>query len=275
MQLTIQTPIPTPTITAEAQSARAEIITRSQQLTAISDGATLAEAQSLRKMAVKFRTGITADKREALRPLDEAYDAFSALVKEFSAAVLAEEERLTKLIEAHALAEAAEARRKLEIARAAEAEALRKKLEAEAAERAAKAKADAEAKAAMEAAEAAVKASEDPFEKAEAEAELEAAAAAKAANDKVAAEQEFVNNFNRDREHEAAQQRAAALAKQAAAPIKGFGFKQEIEIFDIVALYAAHPELVTLTPKLNDIKAAVKAGVTVAGIKIVEVPNVR
>lgn len=275
MQLTIQTPIPTPTITAEAQSARAEIITRSQQLTAISDAASLAEAQALRKMAVKFRTGITADKREALRPLDAARDDFSRLVAEFSSAVLAEEERLTKLIEAHALAEAAEARRKLEIARAAEAEALRKKTEAEAIERAAAAKIAAETQAKLDAAANAAKTALDPFDRAEAEAELDAEIAKKAAAEKFAAEQEFVTKFNREREHEAAQQRAAALAKQAAAPIKGFGFKQEIEIVDIVALYSDHPELVTLTPKLNDIKAAIKSGVTVAGIKIVEVPNVR
>jgi hypothetical protein len=91
---------------------------------------------------------------------------------------------------------------------------------------------------------------------------------------KQAALAEAVNHDEADKIQAQYNAEAAAVAPPPAPPrAKGQVVRQDydVEVFDIHALYRSHPNLVTLTPRLEDIKALAKLGQKIAGVRATQV----
>ena len=237
----------------EALATRDQLLAKARKGQRIANAESSARATAFLKDVKTFTKAINDAHATAKAPVLELGRKIDALKKDLTADLDAEATRISRLIgefnaEQERLAE--EERRK------AEAEARRIREEAERQAREAREKAEAEARAA------AAKAAQETDALKRAQAERAAADAKQRA------------------EHEAAAAKAKAEAQAAATTLavaaqtaKPAGVSTradvEFEVTDIAALYAANPSLVTLTVKVADLKAALKAlpeGATLPGV---------
>lgn len=228
------------------------ILTVTSDMDAVLAGDSLTTIKGLLKACETGRKAI----KEPVLELGRKIDATAA---EYAAELVAESDRLSRLVSAHVEKKRREAE---EIERKRQAELRRIEEERLAAEREAKRKADEEAARLAREAQAAIDAAKNA-EEAERikQRAVEAAERAKAEQERAAIAAE-----------EAAKARAAQVMNapvKAAPKIAGVSVRPvwKFEVTDIRALYAARPDLVLLTPMVRDINAAIADGVEIPGIK--------
>lgn len=256
-------------VSPTAEEQKRIIVEASRRVLAVTDPDSCDIAQARIKALATLRIAVEKSRNEVKAPVLELGRRIDGIAKDFAAEVVAEEGRLTGLVNEYAreqqrIAREAAARAEAERQRiqreehAARMEAMRKEQEAERqrmeAERQ-KHEAEMAALRATRAADAQAEADARRKEQEAAQAQREAAARADAAR--------------ADAERAAADARAQELATRAAvAPPMPNGVKEEIdfEVEDIAAFAAAFPQLVTITPKRADILSALKKSFARKGV---------
>lgn len=226
-----------------AEALKRSLLEASAVVVQVSSGLTHETAMGILRDLAAFRLALEKSRKAVKQPVLDLGSAIDAKAKSFGAEIHAEEARITRLVQDHAAKIEAERRKREAEARAQAEAAERQRLEAERKQR--------------EAAEAAARAE---------------AAKGRAAREKAEAEAEAAR---------AEARRLEALASAPAAPVplppppSAVKPDLDFEITDIHALYKAAPELVDLCPRRREILAAIKSGARFAGVKVVEVFNVR
>lgn len=241
-----------------ALARRDELLATAKKGQRIASAESCVRASNLLKDLKGFEKAINDSHEIAKAPVLELGRKIDRLKKDLLNDITAEGLRIGRLVGEF---NAAQERAAAEARRAAEAEAKRLRDEAEAQQRAADAEA---ARKVAEANAAAEKAAAEGNALAKAQADRAAAEAkAQAERDAAAAKA--------NTEAQIAANQVALATSQLTKPT-GVSTRADVgyEVTDIVALYAANPQLVTLTVKVADLKAALKAlpeGATLPGVK--------
>lgn len=228
-------------IPPEAEKAKQEILASAGTVVAVASNEESATAQfQIRKLA-GFRISVENARKKVKAPVLELGKKIDEAAATFIGTVLLEEKRLTGLVGEHAK----------------EVERLRREAEAE--ER----RKFQEAKAAADAAEAAKKAAEVVAAK-----QANQAAAATAAQAEKAKTAAF------------AERRDASAVVATTRLNEGVRFVDDFDVTNIAALYAARPDLVSLTAKTSEVKSVIKQlrdegkALEIPGIRIFQRPSV-
>lgn len=265
-------------ITPEAEQARDAVLKSARAVLAVTDQDSCDIAQARIKGLAAVRIGVDKSRELVKKPVLELGRKIDGIAKDFAAEVVAEEARLTGLVNEYAreqqriareAAAAAERERqriereeheKRMAALRAEQEAERQRMEAE------RKKHEAE----MER----LRASRAADEQAEAEARRKEEEAARAQRE--AAQRAEAARLEAERAAEEARRQEEAARSAVAAPVMPAGTKEEIdfEVEDALAFAVKFPQLVTITPKRADILAALKKSYARNG-KLPEVPGLR
>lgn len=264
-------------IAPEAEQQKQAILTAARAVLAVTDSDSCDIAQARIKGLAAMRIAVDKSREIVKRPVIELGRTIDGIARDFAAEVIAEEARLTGLVNEYA-------REQQRIAReaAAKAEAERQRIEREEHEaRMAALRAEQEAERQRMEAErqkheaemAALRAARQADAQAEAEARQREQAAAQAQRE-AAARAEAARLQAEQAAAEARRQEEAARA--VVAPVMPNGAKEEIdfEVVDVVAFAAKFPQLVTLIPKRADILAALKKSFARNG-KLPEVEGLR
>jgi NADH dehydrogenase/NADH:ubiquinone oxidoreductase subunit G len=234
-------------IAPEASTLRDELVTAAGAITTVTTNKEADSARAQIKLLADFRNLVEKSRKAVKEPVLMIGKDIDAKASEFGGIVKTEEDRLKKLVGDHALKVEAERRAEAERLRKEQAERERIQLEADEkarreAEEAARLQREAEAKAAVVS-----------NEEEDVEAQIAADEAARKQAEAAAAEKE--------RQRIADEQAKASSLSFGSAPreVSGVKFAPDFEVVDLAALYAAHPDLVTLTPKRSEILARIKA----------------
>ncbi len=266
------------TVTPEAEQLKASAIEASRRIVAVTDQDSCYLAQARIKALAAIRIGVDKSRELVKKPVLEKGREIDGIARDFAADVVAEEARLTGMVNEYAReqqriareAAAAAERERQRIEREeheARMEALRKEQEAESqrmeAERA-KHEAEMERLRAARALDAEAEAEARRREQEAAQAQREAAERADAAR------------LDAERAAEEARRQEEAARSAVVAPALPTGAKEEIdfEVIDALAFAVKFPQLVTITPKRADILAALKKSFARNG-KLPEVAGLR
>lgn len=248
-------------VTPEAEQLRDTIVEASKRIAAVTDQDTLDLANARLRALASVRNTVEKSRNEVKKPVIELGRQIDGIAKDFVASVIAEEARLSALINEYAREQqriAREAREAAERERQRiEREEHERRMEALRAEQEAERQRMAAERAAHEAEMQRLAAARNADAEAQAEAEARAAEARRAQEDATRRAQEA------QAEQERAATEAAAKAEQVAAavvPALPQGVREEIdfEVVDIQAFAAKFPQLVTITPKRAEILANLK-----------------
>jgi hypothetical protein len=266
------------TVTPEAEQLKATALEESRRVVAVTDQDSCDIAQARIKALAAIRIGVDKSREAVKRPVLEKGREIDGIAREFAAEVVAEEARLTGLVNEYA-------REQQRIAReaAAAAERERQRIEREEHEaRMAALRAEQEAERQRMEAERArheaemerLRAARAADAEAEAEARRREQEAAKAQRE--AAERAEAARLEAERAAEEARRQEEAARSAVVAPVLPAGSKEEIdfEVIDAHAFAAKFPQLVTITPKRADILAALKKSYAKNG-KLPEVAGLR
>lgn len=250
------------TVTPEAEQLKATALEASRRVVAVTDQDSCDIAQARIKALAAIRIGVDKSREAVKKPVLEKGREIDDLAREFAAEVVAEEARLTGLVNEYA-------REQQRIAReaAAAAERERQRIERE----------EHEARMAALRAEQEAERQRMEAERARHEAEMERLRAARAADaeaeaearrreqdaaraQREAAERAEAARLEAERAAEEARRQEDAARSAVVAPVLPAGAKEEIdfEVIDAHAFAAKFPQLVTITPKRADILAALK-----------------
>lgn len=256
-------------VTPEAEQLRDTIVEAARRIAAVTDQDSLDLANQRLRALASVRNTVEKSRTEVKKPVIELGRTIDGIAKDFVANVVAEEARLSALINDYAREQQRIAR---EVREAAERE--RQRIEREEHERRMEAlRAEQEAERQRMAAERAAHEAEMQRLAAarNADAEAQAEAEAKAAEARRAQEEATRRAQEAQAEQERAAREAAAKAEQVAtvtAPALPQGVREEIdfEVVDIHAFAAAFPQLVTITPKRAEILAQIKKSFAKKGV---------
>ncbi len=266
------------TITPEAEAQKAAVLDLSRAVQAVTDQDSCDIAQARIKALAAIRIAVDKSRELVKKPVLDLGRTIDATAKTFSAEVVAEEARLSALVNEYAREQQRKAR---EAAETAERE--RQRIEREEHE-ARMAALRAEQEAERQRMEAERKRHEAEMERLRAEQQQDAAAQAEARRrEEEAAKAQREAAERAEAARIAAEQAAAEARRQeeaarsaVVAPVMPNGVKEEIdfEVVDIAAFAAKFPQLVTITPKRADIIAALKKSFARNG-KLPEVAGLR
>ena len=264
-------------VSPTAEEQKRVIVEAARRVLAVTDSDSCDIAQARIKGLSALRIAVEKSRNEVKAPVIELGRKIDGIAKDFAAEVIAEEARLSGLVNQYAHEQqriAREAREAAERERQRiEREEHERKMAALRAEQEAEQQRMAAERAAHEAEMAKLRAARASDAQAEAEArqrELAARAEQEAASRRAQAAQ-------REQEQAAADARAQeAASRLIAAPVMPNGVKEEIdfEVVDIIEFAGKFPQLVTITPKRADILAAIKKSFARNG-KLPEVPGLR
>lgn len=234
-------------IAPEASTLRDELVTAAGAITTVTTNEEADKARAEIKRLADFRNLIEKSRKAVKEPVLTIGKDIDTKAKELGDVVTNEEVRLKKLVGDHALK--VEQERRAEAERLREEQQERERLQREADE---KARLEAEEAARLQR-EADAKAAVVTTEEEDVEAQIAADEAARKQAEAAAAE--------RERQRLAAEQAKESSLPFGSAPreVSGVKFTPDFEVVDLAALYAAHPDLVTLTPKRSEILARIKA----------------
>lgn len=259
------------TITPEAEAQKAAVLDLSRAVQAVTDQDSCDIAQARIKALAAIRIAVDKSRELVKKPVLDLGRTIDATAKTFSAEVVAEEARLSALVNEYAREQQRKAR---EAAEAAERERQRiEREEHEARMAALRAEQEAERKK-HEAEMERLRAEQQQDAAAQAEARRREEEAAKAQRE--AAERAEAARLEAEQAAAEARRQEEAARSALAAPVMPNGTKEEIdfEVVDIVAFAAKFPQLVTFIPKRADILAALKKSYARNGT-LPEVPGLR
>ena len=227
-------------VSEDARQIRQELMIKASTITTLTD-ANIDDVRTTIKELASFRLALEKSRKQAKEPVLEQGKAIDSLAKEFGQPTQAEEDRLESLLRAYAIEVERKRREREEEERKITQELARKEAELRTAE---------EAK--TKALEVAVK---DIF-----------------------AEPEPVDIFANDNSSIALEVAVLKSQQQMTTtiePLKGAKMVVDYEVVDANELAHRHPQLVTITPKRSETLSAIRAGVSISGIRTFEKMEVR
>jgi len=225
-------------VSDDARKISQELMLKASTITTLTD-ANIDDVRTTIKELASFRLALEKSRKQAKEPVLEQGKAIDSLAKEFGQPTQSEEDRLESLLRDYAIEVARKRREREEEERKIAQELARK---------------EAELLAAEEAKQKALEV-EDIF-----------------------AEPEPVDIFANENSSIALEVAVLKSQQQMTTtiePLKGAKMVVDYEVVDANELACRHPQLVTITPKRSEILAAIRAGVSISGIRTFEKMEVR